>query len=1039
MPAREANSSRPIDLFLGPYRSGKTSRLLQELLRFAQDRPFDGALVVVPSARYRNLLSERLLELASAAVASGARRQPGYIGLRIMPFYELCRTVLRAGGVASSLLPDSVRVTIMARLMGDLQAGRKISALSAISHCRGTWSAVLDLIDELQRAALSPQAVLAALERTAAADFPLIELARIYERYWQELARLDCQDQHMLAFKAREVLFAGDRLPLGAAWLAADGFDRFNRLQLEVLSGLARHVERTSITFDYVDESSCHYQRYREEYLWKAESYRQLTEALSPAIEQCQPGESARAQEVFSCLDRYLEMEEIARRCKELIAGGGTTTRGILVVARDLSAYRGAVEAAFQSAGLPYFVDESRTIAEQPVVQLVRALLRCYQKDFARADVIFCLRSRYLDLTALGLAPSDVDDIDDLSLAIRLSGGLERWSSRVLPRLPGRAAEGLGSFFRAVTPPGQTRTQAELCVWTEDLLDRLLVCRTGSGQGGRAGDAESFRALAGLRSVIGNLIHEEVVLGAQPVLYADFVLRFESLLEQTTFRRTSRFREPITICGADVAPNRSYDYVFVAGLLEGEFPRRAGSSGFVSADELARWSRFGVALNNPRHHPAFEPALYASLIERASRKAYLSFPRYDMGSGAEAVPSFLITRGDAEVERAIPFAAPFQGSLARPVSARDAFAGRLWAGADLEALGRQDAPESVGELGRAIASPLAVARARALQQRESVYNGYLVDLVSSGALSVTLPPRWSASRLNDYGSCPFRYWVSRLLGWDRREEPEAGLGAQLRGRVYHKALELFFGRVAAAGLAVRQVSAGQRQEIFEGALSDALLWLESQEEFQPEPFWRYDRLEVRFRLERFLEKEFERLAGDEEPFEPGYFEASFGGQDEDSCPALDLEVDGRRIAIAGVIDRIDIAAGAEAPRIRVVDYKTGFTRYSVSDIEEGRSLQIPVYAMAAERSLIPGASAVEGVYLSVGSGEPVGRFELAGDEGRKLLERSQQTIARLVGGVGRGDFTVRPSAADVCRTCPHDTICRIAELARKEDGDGRTD
>src|SRR6202011_3687675 len=95
-----------------------------------------------------------------------------------------------------------------------------------------------------------------------------------------------------------------------------------------------------------------------------------------------------------------------------------------------------------------------------------------------------------------------------------------------------------------------------------------------------------------------------------------FLGRLRKLVERGNFRRQPRTEDYVTVCGADLAPNRTFDEVFILGLTEGEFPRKPHQSGFLSSDEIGRWLSFGIDLRNPRFHAAFEPALFNSLVQR---------------------------------------------------------------------------------------------------------------------------------------------------------------------------------------------------------------------------------------------------------------------------------------------------------------------------------------------------------------------------------------------------------------------------------------
>jgi len=1030
-----AGSLRPIELLVGPYRSGKTSAALERVVEYCSSHAFEQTLIVVPSARYRSLLERRLLDLVERrqALSDGTA---GLFGLRILPFNQVCELVLRSSGIVPRLLPEGSRARLISFVLEDLQSTGLVRTLLPIARLPGTVAAVLELIDEFQRAGLSPQAVLAEIEKTAGYQSRYVELARIYAGYWQMLEQLGYLDQRLVAFKARELLSA-QRLPnLSFGLLLVDGFDRISRLQAQVIRGLAAQAGSSIVAFDFVDEQAAEGSELYKQYRWKEPSYRELVSTLAVREPKCWPaGDYVPAEvELFSAQDRFAEMDEIARRAKELIVRGGQRGKDLLVVARDLKAYRAAIEAAFDSAGLSYFVDESMGLVELPIVDFISRLLNLPVRDFPRNDVIFCLRSRYLKRDFLGLSGSDLDEIDNLSWQDQVVKGKQRWQYFRERALSGPTAAGLKRFLETATPSQTESSLTVFATWLEDVLDRLLQLPEHD-PGSYGGSSQDHRlALIGIRAVIRDLVAEESIFGQGPVPYDAFVRRLDSRLEEANFRRQRQFEDAITVCGADLAPNRSFAAVFVAGLVEGEFPRASGQGGFVSREELRRWISFGVDVGNPRHDPGFEWALFRSLIERARGQVYLSFPRYEM-TGEELIPSFFVTAGKSEAELEIKAAPVFWFSRSAPISARDLFAGCFWSG--LEALLGQHRPEHalLSSLWQKLEEPLAVAKARASSLSASVYNGWLVDFVTSGALPANAPETWTASKLNDYGQCPFRFWVSHVLKWPKRAEPEAGLSARLLGETYHRALELFYRQLAIKALSLRAAEPSIWAELLSQAADQALAELEDRPQFHPGEFWSYEKAEIRFRLLRFAKEEARRAVKLNQDLEPARFEVAFGLEEPGSHPALAIDSEAGPILIRGRVDRIDLGPDCKPTLARVVDYKSGSTSISESDARAGRSIQNPLYALAVERSIIPGSRVLEAAYLSVSSGEVIGRLDFQKPEMSDLLKQTEDHVRRFVAGARRGEFTVRPNTLKVCLKCEHKKICRISELGGKEGSD----
>ncbi|HEY9731515.1 MAG TPA: PD-(D/E)XK nuclease family protein [Drouetiella sp.] len=1056
------------DLIIGPYRAGKTLALLDQLIDYCQANPFRESIILVPSRRYQQLLERRLylaLQARAAQTAQFAQStqlvQPvqsthlnaGIVGLKVVNFQKLCELILRRSGTAFRVIPQHVRPAIVSRCMVRLKEADELKHIAGMVNFTGTHQSVLDLIDEFERAALTPDDVIRRLEKTSQSDSRYMELAKIYAAYKAELAQTGFEDEKGLAFRAREILYSPDfKMDIGL--VAVDGFDRFNSLQLQVLAGLARHSDNLKICFDYLPPDA----DLLQEYIWKEASYNELLRTLGSDFQTQQmsgPALVTRERSKFRAIDRQFEMEYIARQIKKGIVKDGRKPGDYLVVSRNIRGYRAAIASAFDSAGLNYHIDEAISLNALPLVQFLSKLFNLASNKFLRADTIALLRSPYFDKKNIGLTRRDIDGLDRGSLRMNVVGSRSQWDDvwhcQDAPRADARGI--LVRFFDIVTPPS-VATYHEFVRWVEDVIEKCLVNPEPDPERDPFDVLEEQRALVEIRRIVASLVHEENILGEQEQSIERLLGRLGNLIERSNFRRTPRSANSVVICGADLAPNQLAKEVFVAGLADGEFPKRSSQRGFVSSDEVAKWATFDVNIQNPRFHPAFEFALFNSLVQRAEVKAYLSCPLSDMG-GEELTASFFLTEGDSDFEHDTPAIAPFFDSNQAPLSARDLIAHYGWKyGAQLVNHELPSHPD-IEHLRDKIGAPLSVALARAGNHPTSPYNGYLSDYVNTKAISIAVPLRWSASSLNEYGKCPFRYWVSKVLRAAPHLEPEDELDAKAIGEMYHKALELFYIELQSQSMNLSWADPDVVRAIFDRSVDGALTWLEEKRELRRSEFWQYQKNELKFRLQRFFEFELTTAQTDPDKYAPTLVEAKFGFDGEDSYPPLTIPSDnGNSIAIFGKIDRIDIAEDLqEQPRIRVVDYKKGSSPVTDADVVEGRNIQLPLYALAVEQSILPGAKAVEARYLSVQAAAPIGTHYFDGRKKRRsnygggdetpinLLQVTEAHVKRIVSGISAGDFSVAPTSKSVCITCDHRTICRMKEMTgdRAETDNGGSD
>jgi RecB family exonuclease len=131
------------------------------------------------------------------------------------------------------------------------------------------------------------------------------------------------------------------------------------------------------------------------------------------------------------------------------------------------------------------------------------------------------------------------------------------------------------------------------------------------------------------------------------------------------------------------------------------------------------------------------------------------------------------------------------------------------------------------------------------------------------------------------------------------------------------------------------------------------------------------------------------------------------------------EASGRRIALRGVADRIDLLAGN---RLRVIDYKSGYPP------NPKRALQAPAYALCARERLeardrLPW-TVDEAAYVAFAGKRMLVPVVRAGSAADRALADASGRLFAAVDGIERGEFPARPYELRICSYCPYPTVCR---------------
>ena len=212
---------------------------------------------------------------------------------------------------------------------------------------------------------------------------------------------------------------------------------------------------------------------------------------------------------------------------------------------------------------------------------------------------------------------------------------------------------------------------------------------------------------------------------------------------------------------------------------------------------------------------------------------------------------------------------------------------------------------------------------------------------------------WSASRLESYRDCPFRFFVASVLKLEARAQPSEGLDAAQLGNLYHRILEEVYQAV------VDPTDLAQLLDALPAVAGPILDKAPRQEQFRPTAWWAQTRIEIVENVRRSLVA----LDAVREDFVPWGYEARFGLGDQSPLIVYDGDDSFR---VHGLIDRVDRAPGG---RVRIIDYKTGGpTPFRNNNVVKGKKLQLPLYALAAQEALGLGTVS-DGFYWHVRNAE----------------------------------------------------------------------
>ncbi|NOY29279.1 MAG: hypothetical protein GXP28_03600, partial [Planctomycetes bacterium] len=590
-------------------------------------------------------------------------------------------------------------------------------------------------------------------------------------------------------------------------------------------------------------------------------------------------------------------------------------------------------------------------------------------------------------------------------------------------------------------------SQASLPEWIEH-TERLLEGLDAFPQ-----TAPTWHLLReGLQSL--GTIDAQIDSEAPPLLIREFIEVLETVGRDLQLPAEHDTVGRVRILGAEAARYVSAKHVFLAGLKESSF------STSEAVDSL-----FDFDGGPPTQSRASdEMLLFYELVTRATEKLTLSYPALD-AKGLSLSPSPLLTEleqcfGETRLpQTSMPLGEivathkPWSKSDYRRQAVAQAMEGdRDW----LAGLVTQ--PESA-PLGKSLLRSISCVARRGERGVFGPFDGLLESDRAKAVLAKRFDGShlWSPSQLEGYATCPFRFFAEQILSIEPCGELTLRSDARRRGSLLHQVLATLHQHLSSA----KEVDEAPLQlvERFHAVLNEAVN--SSPLAGLQRGLREIERREIEAWAEQYAQQESsyrEQWSHLDEPLRPALFEVRFGPQvragssaSDDASTALPFELDlgSEQILLTGQIDRVDVGRVGQTTVFNIIDYKSG-TEVKLQDknIRSGRQLQLPLYALAAERLLLADQDAVA---LSTGywniKGQGFASSRKSGAlEIRELKDQAIQTseqwdqlqplllerIGQLIGGIRGGQFPVINEDKNCTRWCSFSTICRVAHARSLE-------
>lgn len=1096
-----------VKVLAGPAQSGKTERLLSRYRQALTDRPPQSTLWLAPTSRAADDIRGRLLNRELTACLT-----PG-----VMTFARFAEEIVSRGPRMVRSLSGLMKRRMIARIVQQLHSRGELKHFGSIAHTPGLLDLVSEVITELKRLEIWPEHWESAFGDRGMRPKDR-ELWLIYREYQAQLKQHGLYDAEGRFWQAREYLQGGPQAPFDHLELVVlDGFADFTRTQHEIIELLSRTAGELWVSLPLEDPSDradlfaksrrtrdVFAQTYGGEIVeclprpastaWPAASHLERELFRNPRLQQ--PAASSAGIEVLEASRELDEIVLIGRRIKQLLLEGDPNTgeavspADIVVVLRKLGEASPLVREIFGELGIPFVLESDQPLVSVPALKQLMAWLQMHEEDWPLRGLLATLGSNYFrprfPASELALA---VRAAEKVLYQLGVPAGQNRLQQR-LARFVDRYEQ---SLENSGSPPEVAALQDARR--TQQLLDELQACFAGlpargtyrawsvalsqfveqtgmldamaaSGEAAaldRSGWAQLQASLQSLAELDDRLGDETVLSRREFLAQLADILRFEPLRQPRD--ETGRVR----VLSAESVRALRVPYLFCGGLSEDSFPRPDRHDRIYSEAETRELNAFGLELAHHHARNQEEMLLFYEMITRATRGLFLSYPGLD-----EKAQPLLSSPYVAEVEMAFgPAVAKTVVQDLKPVP-KEVFSPEnrpvsesTWRIAAVsQALADKAKPPKLltgfGQEHKAtwqnMLAGLRVTHARSQREGFGPFEGILPsEEVQRDLLRRYAERTWSADALELFLSCPYRFFLRRVLHLEGPPDLELATDYMRRGQYIHDTLARLHRRIneeaggrqtptALAMEAARQFFREARDASVsapdaEDALGAALFELEQRQL----TVW-----EVEY-FQQHADYDQAKLSRQASML-PAFFEVSFGVTPEEDLPPdpisrsepLVLVRHGREVKLSGRIDRVDLGSVGGVPVFNILDYKSsGYVKYRSSAIESGQVLQLPLYALAVQEHLLAGDAPLPwqlGYWLLQKDGfKPAVTASRAQDDAVEhapkwvdLRELILDRIFAAVSAIEGGQFPVYNEDKNCTSHCPFKTVCRINHVRSLE-------
>lgn len=969
-----------LNFILGNSGAGKTHFIYETMIQNADRRPHESFLLIVPE--------QYTLQTQQELIANHPRK--GIISIEVLSFQRLAYRIYDDLGIADKvLLKDTGKNMVIRRLVEKHK--HEFSAISRQCNKKGFINELKAFITESYQYGIDQETIEKMQEATGDTELKskLSDLQILLTEYKSFL-----EEKYFTSESTMDLLVEGisKNSWLSQANIYIDGFYGFTPIQYRVIEQLLLKAKSVHVSITINDDEDLLQCDDETQLFFESKKvYNTLSSiankhgihvespvvmnqgtpryCLNPALEHIEKFLYRYPIKVYSqkqdniyisqASNMRRECQYVADSIMKLCMEQGYRYKDITVLTGDLEGYGQILVKTFNNYGIPFFIDQKKSIIGHTVVTFILSALECIYKNFSYMSIF-----RYIKSGLLDVEKSQVDMLENYVIAYGVQG-FNAWNAewnKYYPYADGVIQTDNNHYMDKINeirnviiePLGKLREVSiskNVTVFdlTKALYDFMQALRIDEkmlefskifGDQGQLLLEREYKQIYPL--IIDVLEQMADILGDQPTNIKDFHKMLEAGFEACEMGVVPPGLDQVLIGDVERSRIKESRALFVLGLNEGKIPKVSNPSGFITDAERDLLTSKGFQMSASQKMNAFKTQfnLYMGLI-RVREKLYMSYSKTDI-EGNSLRSALLLNY----IKRMFP--------KLKVLDLDEIYAKRLVVNQPkptfLQMVQRLNEPNSFSE--------------SEMQQTYSWFNSekqwkktledseqaiFMVNHEAPLSMETaeklyTKELKNSVSRLETFAKCPFAHFVD--YGLKLKERIDFGVKSPDIGNLFHKVID------RSSRLIEQRNLDWSRFHEFSNEIVEAAVQEVVQSEKRGVFLSNARTVYMTRRLTRIAKRALSAISyqitkGD---FRPIAYELPFDAT-KDGLETLKINFNSKQsMKLTGRIDRLDGYEQEDTLYLSIVDYKSGQNNIDVLAVYYGLQLQLFVYMAAARES-----------------------------------------------------------------------------------------